>query len=75
MEHRRRGLYEGNMQKTGLRRGAASAGTDSLFPSVGGMAASVGSRLGKRVPWGGQHDAGVYGIADVYGMQGLQESK
>ena len=54
-----RGIYKHYTQKTGLRKAATSAGADSLFPLVGGMAASVGWCLGKRVPRGGQHIAGV----------------
>ena len=52
-------IEDSNMQKTGLRKVAASAEKDRRYPEVGALATSAGLPLGKRIPWGDHHRAGV----------------
>ena len=52
-------IGQSDMQKTGLRKVAASTEKDRQHPEVGGLATSVGLPLGKRIPWGAHHRTGV----------------
>ena len=47
------------MQKTGLRKVAASTGGETRFSGVGGMPTSGPTRVGERVPWGAHFKMGV----------------
>ncbi|CAL8468174.1 g7713 [Coccomyxa elongata] len=75
------------MQKSGLRKIAASMGADTRFIGTGGMRAVVGARVGQRVPWGSHFQMGVdvreaMKLSTALGThkidfcpEGLQESK